>query len=92
MLDEDSETLEYRGGTIFAVVNRGLDAKALDAGQIDFSDRNKSHVELLQSAVSSAPRVGEHFIDGDGEFHRIQVLRRTDISYKCDCEVAGPDS
>lgn len=92
MIDEDSETLEYRGGTITAIVNRGLDAKALDAGQIRFDEANKSHVEFLKTSVSSAPRVGEHFEDSDGEFHRIQVVRHSDNTYRCDCEVAGPDS
>lgn len=92
LLDSDSEELAYRGGTIEGIVDRGLDAKALSAGQIDFDERDKTHIEFLRSAVTSVPRVGEFFEDSDNRFHRISVVRRTSNTYKCDCEVGGPDS
>lgn len=77
--------------TVTASVNRNLDARALDKGQVDFSERDKTHVELLRCKIERAPEVGQYFKDCQGEYHRIQVVRKTDITYRCDCEVAAPD-
>jgi len=87
----DYETLEFRGSDIQATVNRGLDAQALEAGQIDFDERDRTRIEIIRSVLATPPRVGEHFEDNDGRFHRIQAIKRTDNTFVCDCEVAGPE-
>lgn len=83
----DGETVTFRDADLTVTINRGLDAPAIEQGQVDFTERSKSHVEALISDVIPAPRVGEDFEDEDGMFHRIKVVRRTDLTYFCDCEI-----
>lgn len=95
-LDVSGKRLELVAGeqsvaTVCALVNQGLDAVRLNKGDVDFGERNKTHVEFLRCDIAEDPKVGQHWKDDDGDYHRIQVLRKTDITWRCDCEVHGPD-
>lgn len=97
LLDTKGETVTLLNGStevaeVDVVINRGLDAQALDAGQIDFSERNMTHVEVLRSALDVVPKVGWHFLDDDGFMHRIQTVRRTTLTYRCECEATEQES
>ncbi len=91
LTEVDFETLSFRDEELSAVVNRGLNTPGLDKGEIDFNERDMTHIEILRTNLETIPRVGETFTDTDGRFHRIQTVRRTDNTWICECEVAGPD-
>lgn len=92
LTEVDSETLTFREDELQAVVNRGLSTAGRDKGQIDFDERDMTHIEVMRQDLDDPPRVGESFEDEDGRFHRIKTVRRTDNTWLCECEVAGdPD-
>lgn len=71
---------EYKDATVLRELNR--------QGRQVNDDRTIASVEFLQSALSSAPEVGESFTNADGRKHRINKLpRTTDFSYVCECKV-----
>lgn len=92
LLFREDERRRSNRGSLKGMVDRGLDAADLDKGQINFSERNKSKIEILRTDVDSAPEVGESFEDTDGFFHRIKIVRRTENTYRCECDVADPDA
>lgn len=81
----DYETLTFRGLEVLAIVDRGMDARGVANGLVDFTERDMTRIEVLRSAVDEIPRVGESFTDEDGRLHRIELVRRTDNTYRCDC-------
>jgi len=93
--DEDSETLVYRSrgsavsATIVGVVRRGGDASKNRKEQIDFTTRDQTVVEILRSAVSAVPQVGESFTDEDSKVMRISVVTTTDNTYVCEIQRVG---
>lgn len=89
LLERDSEILEFRQCILCGIVDRGMDATALDRGQVDLGERNQTRVEVLCEDLDTPPRPGEQFTDEDDQFHRIKVVRRTDNTYRCDCELEG---
>lgn len=91
LIQVDSEGLLFRDEELLAVVNRGLNTSAIDKGQLDFDERDMTHIEILRVNLEEPPRAGETFTDTDGRFHRIKTVRRTDNTWICECEVAGPD-
>lgn len=80
------ETMTIGAASPSAIVNRNLDPSKLFPGSLDFQDRNMSRVEFLASAVASAPRVGQSLADADGEFHRISIVQKTDITWVLFCK------
>ena len=84
VLDGDRLVAQFTG-----IVNRGLDAAALEAGQVDFTERNMTHIEVLIEDLDGGdpPAVGMHFRDGRLVHHRISVARRTDVTLKYECHV-----
>ena len=92
LLAVDGEPVSFRDDRFCAVVDRGMDATLLNRGQLAFEDRNQTRVEFLLSVLELPPRVGEYFEDECGDHHRVKVVRRTDITWRCDCEMASPES
>ena len=83
---------ESEGATVVAVVNRGLDENDLEAGHVDFTERNQSRIELLiEDVEDDPPGVGKSFKDSEGDFHRIKSIKRTDFSLRYMCEMDPTD-
>lgn len=74
--------------TVRAVIDRGMSASPLDRGDIQFDDRNITRIEFLRCDMNNAPKVGQSFKDCSSDFHRIQVVRKTELTWRCDCEVS----
>jgi len=90
-LDIDGESLTLLDGqkSLFSVcglVNRGLDALMVKKGNINFSEKNKSHIQFKICDATKEVKVGYHMKDSKSFVHRIKVLRRDDIVYMLDCE------
>lgn len=86
LLARDGETLEFRHGELEAIVNRGLNTAGVQKGEVNFLERDQTHIEFLKTAVSSVPRSGESLRDETGAYHRVKTVRRTDITYMLECE------
>ena len=91
LLATSGESVVFRHRPVAAMVDRGLDARAVATGQIAFTELDQSRVEILRCAVGEIPLAGEWFVDGDERHHRIQTVRTTDITYRCDCLVANTE-
>lgn len=94
LLDASGETVVLKDGdrivgSYCAIVNRGLDARAIDKGALDFGPRDKTHIEF-EKCKTPTLKIGWHFEDEDGDLHRIQVIRKTDNTWKTDCETFYP--
>lgn len=87
LLASSGETVDFRTNPIKAIVNRGLAAAGLAMGEVNFSERDTTHIELLRTAVTPPPRVGEPFRDSEDRNHRIEKVTTTDITYKLDCQL-----
>jgi hypothetical protein len=92
LLDADGEELIFRSSVVCGVVNRGLAATALARGEMDYGERNDSVVEVYRCLIEPPPRAGEYFEDDVGDYHRIKVVRKTDITWRLDCEIDSPES
>jgi hypothetical protein len=93
-LATSGENIELSNGnrtlaTVGAVVDRGMSAAPLDRGEINFDERNVTRIEFLKCDISIAPVVGQTFKDCCDNYHRIRVVRKTELTYRCDCE-EGP--
>lgn len=93
LLSADGELLTFRGGNLVGLVDRGLGSEPRDVGEVKLSADNQARIEFMKSALAglsdtSAPRKGETITDADGAHHRIQSMRTTDITYRCDCETS----
>jgi len=91
LLEEDGETLTFRSDSLTAIVDRNLEASPTRKGQVEFTERPLTRIELLRSDVTSAPEAGEVFEDAAGEFHRVETVRSTDLTYRCDCLLSSPE-
>lgn len=91
LLARDGEELTFRGETLVALVDRGQPAKPSDRGHINFLDSDQSRIEFLKSAISTGPKAGEDLKDEFDLHHRIQTVRQTDITYRCECNTEGEE-
>lgn len=85
LLARDGETLTFREAELVAIIDRGQPPKPSDRGHINFLDSDQSRIEFLKSAVASGPKPGEDIVDEFNLHHRIQTVRQTDITYRCEC-------
>jgi hypothetical protein len=77
--------------SVDALVNRGLNAAELDQWQIDFDSRDATIVEFMRTETTPRPLAGDYFVDDCLDVHRIQIVKTTDISYRCMCRVGPKD-
>lgn len=92
LLRTNGEDLIIRNSVVRGIVNRGLAASAIARGEMEFGERTDTVAEWLICVMESPPRVGEYFEDEYGDHHRIKVVRRTDITWRLDCEPTSPES
>ena len=88
LLEVDGETVQLGATSLTAIVNRGMSARAVEKGRLEFLERSQTVIEFLKTAVATAPRVGQSIRDADRNHHRIQVMKATDLTYWCQCEEA----
>lgn len=83
-------SVQLRQTRITALVSRPDQGETNDQmakGKLKFTARGKRQVEILQSAVSTIPLVGEYIIDTDSRRLRIETVSTTEFSYFLECEV-----
>jgi hypothetical protein len=85
----NGEPLNFRGETVYGIVNRDPFAKVIRSP--DFNPRDTSEIRLKTAALASVvPRSGEEFVDGYGIAHRVATVRRLGDFYTCECVVSEP--
>lgn len=81
------DSVTFRGSTVSAVIDRTRYQEPQDKRFPDLATRAASRVEIQKSAVATAPKAGEVFIEGSTR-HRIQRVTDTGTTYQAECEVA----
>lgn len=92
LVDSSGEDLLYRDGIICAVVNLAQNMTPVDRGNLEFGSRTQAVVEWLRSDDDLPPRANEYFEESCGDYYRILGVRRTDISWVCECVIDSPES
>jgi hypothetical protein len=87
LLITNGESLTFRGGSVRGLVNLVPFDKVVRSA--DFNPRDTSEIRVRSTAVTSVPRAGEEFIDGNSLRHRIQTVRRVGDYYFSRCEVSS---
>jgi len=88
-LDVAGETVRLVSGgnaldRFSALVNRSEYA-GLRKGEVDYDQRNLTTIEFLVADVDVTPDVGQSIKDSVDVYHKIQKLRKTDITWFCTC-------
>ena len=87
LFDAGGESITFRGVTESAVINRPTDLAKARPGMADRNVRDTSEAEIRIADLSSAPKVGEHFTDGNALRHRIETVHRIGLVYRMTCKV-----
>lgn len=92
LLGVSGETLA-RGSNnpIQGIINRNVKEKHLPAemkdGKMNFKLDGLSVIEIAFGAVAQ-PKSGDVYADTIGIYHRIQIVKSTDITWQCYCTVS----
>lgn len=86
LLEISGDALTFRGASVSAIIDRTRYPEPQDKRFPDLATRAASRVEILKSAVASAPKAGEVFVEGSTR-HRIQRITDTGTTYQAECEV-----
>ncbi len=86
LLGHSGESMTFRAAPLEATVDRAAEDR--QSRNSDFLPRDMSWVEFKKSSVQLRPSAGEYFLDAFGQSHRIELVRTTDITYRCHCEMS----
>jgi hypothetical protein len=90
----DSETLNFRGETIAAILNRpisgGPDFQEAALNQLGGSSIEILKEDLAALADNSAPKIGQIFTETSGTTHRIIRIEASPQTWKLTCEPSDP--
>lgn len=91
LLADDSESLLFNGVTlVHAVVDRSGRVAPVEAGQVQFTERSLVVVEVLKSAVGTAPGGGDFFDDEAGQRLFVESTSSNGESWLVNCRVQNP--
>lgn len=88
LLGTAGDPVTFRGSTVSAVVSRLEYREPTDKRFPDLNTRNASRIEVLKTAVASAPKAGEIITQGTTR-HRIARVTDAGGTWQIECEVSG---